>query len=90
MNGYGTVNCFNASFVAKASPAYTTRTFTGQVLDAETGLMLYRNRVYHPRMGRFLQRDPIGYEAEDVSLYRYVKNHVFLLDLNFCKHPFRP
>ena len=36
--------------------------------------MLYRNRFYHTGLGRFVQRDPIGYRAGDVSLYRYVEN----------------
>ena len=55
-----------------------TRTFTGQVFDAETGLMLYRNRVYSPTLGRFSVRDPIGYEGRDNNLYRYVKNSPFV------------
>ncbi len=50
------------------------RTFTGQVFDAETGLMLYRNRHYSPGLGRFLTRDPIGYRANDVNLTRYVRD----------------
>jgi RHS repeat-associated protein len=50
------------------------RKFKGKVFDVESGLMLYRNRYYHTGLGRFVQRDPIGYEAEDVSLYRYVSN----------------
>jgi hypothetical protein len=29
-------------------------------------------------LGRFIQRDPIGYDAEDVSLYRYVKSNPLL------------
>ncbi len=29
---------------------------------------------YHPTMGRFIQRDPIGYRAGDANLYRYVKS----------------
>jgi len=29
---------------------------------------------YAPEMGRFISRDPIKYEAEDVNLYRYVFN----------------
>ena len=36
-------------------------TFTGRELDAETGLMHFRARTYHPVQGRFTQRDPIGY-----------------------------
>jgi hypothetical protein len=30
---------------------------------------------YNPEVGRFISRDPIGYEAEDVNLYRYVSNN---------------
>jgi RHS repeat-associated protein len=74
-SSFGKLNVFDASFVPKSASTYNlTRTFTGQVLDAETGLMLYRNRVYHPTLGRFLQRDPIGYERDVSSLYKYVKN----------------
>lgn len=36
--------------------------------------MYYRNRMYLSELGRFVSRDPIGYEAGDVSLYRYVGN----------------
>ncbi|NQU22746.1 MAG: hypothetical protein HQ567_15825 [Candidatus Nealsonbacteria bacterium] len=31
---------------------------------------------YHPTVGRFIQRDPVGYRAGDANLYRYVKNRV--------------
>jgi len=71
---FGKINVFDATFTAKTPTANWSRTFTGQVLDKETGLMLYRNRVYHPTLGRFVQRDPIGYTAGDVNLYRYVGN----------------
>ncbi len=64
-DAFGNVNGLNSDW---------NRTFTGQVLDAETGLMLYRNRFYSTELGRFLQRDPIGYEAEDENLVRYVLN----------------
>ena len=29
---------------------------------------------YAPEMGRFISRDPIEYEAEDVNLHRYIEN----------------
>jgi RHS repeat-associated protein len=48
------------------------RTFTGQVYDNETGLMLYRNRYYDVIHGRFLTMDPIKYQSNDVNLYQYV------------------
>ena len=50
------------------------RTFTGQVFDCESGLMLYRNRYYHSGLRRFITRDPIGYDAGDENLYRYMGN----------------
>jgi RHS repeat-associated protein len=36
-------------------------TFQGRQLDHETGFLYFRNRYYHPKQGRFLQRDPMGY-----------------------------
>jgi RHS repeat-associated protein len=81
-SSFGKLNVFDASFTPKSTSSLgLTRTFTGQTYDAETGLMLYRNRIYHPTLGRFVQRDPIGYEAHDVNLYRYLFNaSVSMLD----------
>lgn len=45
--------------------------FTGRELDP-TGLYHYRNRYYHPQLGRFLSEDPTGFEAGDPNLYAYV------------------
>ena len=48
--------------------------FTGRRFDAETGLWYYRNRMYSPVLGRFLQRDPAGY-VDGMNLYAYVQNN---------------
>jgi RHS repeat-associated protein len=48
--------------------------FTGREWFARLGLYDYRNRTYSPRLGRFVQVDPIGFKAGDVNLYRYVSN----------------
>jgi RHS repeat-associated protein len=42
--------------------------------DNETGLILLTHRYYDPTQGRFLTRDPIGYEG-GVNLYGYVKSN---------------
>jgi RHS repeat-associated protein len=47
--------------------------FTGQTWLRELGLNYYKARVYSPRLGRFLQADPILY-IEDFNLYTYVRN----------------
>jgi RHS repeat-associated protein len=48
--------------------------FNGQRYDSETGLYYYKNRYYSPKLGRFLQTDPIGYDGGDLNLYTYVGN----------------
>jgi RHS repeat-associated protein len=48
--------------------------YTGREWIQEVGLYDYRNRVYSPELGRFLQTDPIRFEAGDVNIYRYVGN----------------
>lgn len=45
----------------------------GYYTDAETGLQLLTHRYYDPQAGRFLTRDPVGYEG-GVNLYGYVQN----------------
>lgn len=59
-----------------AGSAYTNRfMFTGREYLQEIGLYDYRHRIYSAELGRFLQTDPIGFEAGDVNLYRYVGNN---------------
>ena len=62
------------------NPDFTTYTgtnyeweyrFTGRELDLEAGLQLNRNRFYHARLGRWVNRDPIGYIGGP-NLYGYV------------------
>jgi len=49
--------------------------FTGRRWDEETGLYYYRARYYHAGLGRFVSRDPIGYELGDTNSYDYVAHN---------------
>jgi RHS repeat-associated protein len=48
--------------------------FTGREYDKETGLYYYRARYYNPQIGRFLQTDPVGYNA-GMNWYTYCGNN---------------
>ncbi|PQO28401.1 hypothetical protein C5Y96_16065 [Blastopirellula marina] len=44
--------------------------FGGYYYDSTTGLYLVRNRVYHPKLGRWLTKDPLGM-VDGPNLYEY-------------------
>ena len=48
--------------------------YTGREFDEETGQYYYRARYYDAPVGRFISEDPIGFEAGDANVYRYVLN----------------
>ena len=48
--------------------------FTGREWLSDVKLYDYRNRMYQPELGRFLQPDPKQFAAGDYNLYRYCHN----------------
>jgi len=47
-------------------------TYTGREYDSETNLYYYRARYYDSNAGRFITRDPIGFNSGEMNLYNYV------------------
>lgn len=59
----------------------TTHKFTGQELDAETGLYYYGARYYNPQLGRFISADTIvgnPGDPQDLNRYTYAGNNPLL------------
>ena len=50
--------------------------YTARDFDTAVGLQYNRARWYDPNTGRWLSQDPIGFNAGDANLYRYVGNTV--------------
>ena len=60
----------------KPDSAYGNRfMFTGREYLSTIGIYDYRNRMYSPLIGRFLQTDLLGLNAGDNNIYRYVGNN---------------
>ncbi|MEI6033171.1 MAG: RHS repeat-associated core domain-containing protein, partial [Verrucomicrobiae bacterium] len=77
-----TYDAFGAATIRSASgsvlPASSVANrflFTGREWLSDAGIYDYRNRVYSPALGRFLQTDPIRFAAGDVNIYRYCRNN---------------
>jgi len=74
-DAYGQVTFLSPTFTPlTGSAAYNNIPYTGRYFDTESKLYYYRARTYHPYLGRFLQRDPLG-EAASLNLYNYVFNN---------------
>jgi RHS repeat-associated protein len=67
--------------LSQSNSTYTGRyTFTGREYDTQTGLQYNRARWYDPGSGRWITQDPLGFDAGDSNLYRYVANEPTIYD----------
>lgn len=74
-DAWGKVTARDASGSVIASSAISAPwLFTGRRFDKESGLYHYRARTYSAELGRFLQMDPIKFDAGDPNIFRYVGN----------------
>ncbi|MFV1965072.1 MAG: RHS repeat-associated core domain-containing protein [Pirellulaceae bacterium] len=74
---YGKVTVLDGDFSADSddkSDTVNPVTYTGRRLDEETGLHYYRNRYYSSQLGRFVTRDPSGYNGSNCNHYQYVQS----------------
>lgn len=60
--------------VLDTNPGFQPFGFAGGVYDLDTGLTHFGARDYDPVLGRWLSRDPIGFDGGDTNLYEYVLN----------------
>jgi len=75
-DAFGTPTFKNGSGATLAGTTTGTRfLFTGREWLSQFGLYDYRNRTYSAAFGRFIEKDPIGFRAGDLNLYRYVSNN---------------
>ncbi|MCC5835445.1 MAG: RHS repeat-associated core domain-containing protein [Opitutales bacterium] len=73
---YGNATIFDGTDAFLETSAINNRfLFTGREYLPELDLYDYRNRIYSADLGRFIQTDPIRFDAGDVNIYRYVSNN---------------
>ncbi len=74
-DAFGAPSFFGRDGKGAVSSSFNNRfLFTGREYQATFGIYEYRNRAYHPGLGRFMSEDPKGFDAGDYNLYRYCGN----------------
>jgi RHS repeat-associated protein len=78
---YSVTAITNATATIIASSAISNRyTYTGREWDATLGLHHFRARWMSPSAGRFLGRDPIGYQGSEWGLYEILSARIDATD----------
>ncbi|MGC4068861.1 MAG: RHS repeat-associated core domain-containing protein [Polyangiaceae bacterium] len=60
--------------LANTNPDFQPFGFAGGLYDSATGLVRFGARDYAPAMGRWANKDPIGFAGGDTNVYAYVGN----------------
>jgi RHS repeat-associated protein len=81
-SAYGHPTILDASGTVLQTSNFSLRySFTGREWDATLGLYHFRARWMNPSAGRFLTRDPIGYEGSPSNFYVYcISSPLFFTD----------
>jgi len=75
-DAYGAATIYDGAWGARSATAIGNEwQFTGQEWMPALGLHNYKNRFYQDDLGRFVQQDPLRFDAGDLNLYRYCYNN---------------
>jgi RHS repeat-associated protein len=73
-NAFGLSRVMTSTFTSHSTSSYDWETrYDNYRYDSESNFYQVRNRYLHPALGRWLTRDPIGYNG-GINLYAYVVN----------------
>ncbi|MCP4911509.1 MAG: hypothetical protein GY909_00205 [Oligoflexia bacterium] len=62
------------NILSDSNPNFQPFAFAGGLYDQDTKLTRFGARDYNPVTGRWMQKDPIGFNGGDTNLYRYANN----------------
>ncbi len=72
---YGVTTVLSPTFTPRTTSTVAWETtYAGYRYDTPTGLYAIRNRFYHPHLGTWLTRDPIGYDGGSANLQQYASS----------------
>ena len=71
---FGVQTVLQSNFAASGSSAMIAYGYQGGRYDSATGQYNFQRRDYSPTLQRWIEQDPLGYDAGDSDFYRYVGN----------------